>query len=158
MVIRIFDPEILFQDVSSLGFTQREFDVFSSFLRKSYGIILVTGPTGSGKTTTLYSAMKSLSTPEVNIITIEDPIEMIVEEFNQVGVQPLIGVDFAGSLRTILRQDPDIIMVGEIRDKDTAQNAVQAALTGHLVFSTLHTNDAPTSITRLADLGCRRFS
>ena len=157
VVIRIFDPEILFQDVSSLGFTQREFDVFSSFLRKSYGIILVTGPTGSGKTTTLYSAMKSLSTPEVNIITIEDPIEMIVEEFNQVGVQPLIGVDFAGSLRTILRQDPDIIMVGEIRDKDTAQNAVQAALTGHLVFSTLHTNDAPTSITRLADLGVPPF-
>ncbi|MBI5234929.1 MAG: Flp pilus assembly complex ATPase component TadA [Deltaproteobacteria bacterium] len=157
VVIRIFDPEILFQDVSTLGFTHREFDVFSSFLRKSYGIILVTGPTGSGKTTTLYSAMKSLSTPEVNIVTIEDPIEMIVEEFNQVGVQPLIGVDFAGSLRTILRQDPDIIMVGEIRDKDTAQNAVQAALTGHLVFSTLHTNDAPTSITRLFDLGVPPF-
>ena len=157
IVIRIFDPEVLFQDLSGLGFTPMEHELFGSFLKRTYGIVLVTGPTGSGKTTTLYSALKSLSSPEVNIVTIEDPIEMIVEEFNQVGVQPLIGVDFAGSLRTILRQDPDIIMVGEIRDKETATNAVQAALTGHLVFSTLHTNDAPSSITRLIDLGVAPF-
>ena len=157
VVIRIFDPELLFQDISALGFTQKELEVFSSFLKKTNGIVLVTGPTGSGKTTTLYSSLKSLSSPEVNIVTIEDPIEMIVEEFNQVGVQPQIGVDFAGSLRTILRQDPDIIMVGEIRDRDTAENAVQAALTGHLVFSTLHTNDAPSTITRLSDLGVPPF-
>ncbi|MBI5492986.1 MAG: type II/IV secretion system protein [Deltaproteobacteria bacterium] len=157
VVIRIFDPEILFQQVSGLGFSPRELETFNSFLKRSYGILLVTGPTGSGKTTTLYSALKSLSSPEVNIITIEDPIEMIVEEFNQVGVQPQIGVDFAGSLRTILRQDPDIIMVGEIRDRETADNAVQAALTGHLVFSTLHTNDAPSSVTRLMDLGVPPF-
>jgi len=157
VVIRIFDPEILFQDISSLGFTPKDFEVFNSFLKKTFGIILVTGPTGSGKTTTLYSALKMLSTSEVNIVTIEDPIEMVVEEFNQVGVQQQIGVDFANSLRTILRQDPDIIMVGEIRDKETADNAVQAALTGHLVFSTLHTNDAPSSITRLIDLGVPPF-
>ncbi len=157
VVIRIFDPELLFQDISSLGFTQRELETFSSFLRKTNGIVLVTGPTGSGKTTTLYSALKSLSSPEVNIVTIEDPIEMIVEEFNQVGVQPQVGVDFAGSIRTILRQDPDIIMVGEIRDRETADNAVQAALTGHLVFSTLHTNDAPSTVTRLSDLGVPNF-
>jgi general secretion pathway protein E len=157
VVLRIFDPEILFQDVRELGFYDQEFEVFNSFLRKTHGIVLVTGPTGSGKTTTLYSALKHLSTPEVNIVTIEDPIEMIVEEFNQVGVQPQAGVDFAGSLRTILRQDPDIIMVGEIRDRPTADNAIQAALTGHLVFSTLHTNDAPSSVTRLVDLGVPRF-
>ncbi|MBI5885603.1 MAG: type II/IV secretion system protein [Deltaproteobacteria bacterium] len=157
VVIRIFDPEILFQELSTIGFTPKEFEVFGSFLKKTFGIILVTGPTGSGKTTTLYSALKSLSTPEVNIVTIEDPIEMVVEEFNQVGVQSHIGVDFANSLRTILRQDPDIIMVGEIRDKETANNAVQAALTGHLVLSTLHTNDAPSSITRLIDLGVPPF-
>ncbi|MBI2412547.1 MAG: type II/IV secretion system protein [Deltaproteobacteria bacterium] len=157
VVIRIFDPEVLFQDLSGLGFLPAELEVFNSFIKRTYGIVLVTGPTGSGKTTTLYSALKSLSSPEVNIVTIEDPIEMIVEEFNQVGVQPQIGVDFAGSLRTILRQDPDIIMVGEIRDKETADNAVQAALTGHLVFSTLHTNDAPSSVTRLMDLGIPGF-
>ncbi|MBZ0220730.1 MAG: GspE/PulE family protein [Candidatus Methylomirabilis sp.] len=157
VVIRIFDPELLFQDISSLGFTARELETFNSFLKKTNGIVLVTGPTGSGKTTTLYSALKSLSSPEVNIVTIEDPIEMIVEEFNQVGVQQQIGVDFAGSIRTILRQDPDIIMVGEIRDRETADNAVQAALTGHLVFSTLHTNDAPSTVTRLADLGVPNF-
>lgn len=157
VVIRIFDPEILFQELSGLGFFPRELEVFNSFLKRTYGIVLVTGPTGSGKTTTLYSALKSLSSPEVNIVTVEDPIEMIVEEFNQVGVHPQIGLDFASSLRTLLRQDPDIIMVGEIRDKETADNAVQAALTGHLVFSTLHTNDAPSSVTRLMDLGVPPF-
>jgi general secretion pathway protein E len=157
VVIRIFDPEVLFQDLSGLGFLPAELETFESFLKRTFGIILVTGPTGSGKTTTLYSSLKRLSTPEVNIVTIEDPIEMVVEEFNQVGVLPIVGLDFAGSLRTILRQDPDIIMVGEIRDRETAANAVQAALTGHLVFSTLHTNDAPSSVTRLIDLGIPSF-
>jgi len=117
------------------------------------GIILVTGPTGSGKTTTLYSTMKQLATPEVNVCSVEDPIEMIAPEFNQMQVQPVINVDFANGVRTLMRQDPDIIMVGEIRDHDTADMAVQAALTGHLVLSTLHTNDAPTAVTRLLDLG-----
>ncbi len=157
VVMRIFDPDILCQELRDLGFYMREFELFNSYLKKSYGIILVTGPTGSGKTTTLYSAMKALASPEVNIVTIEDPIEMVMEEFNQVGVQPLIGLDFASSLRTILRQDPDIIMVGEIRDRETASNAVQSALTGHLVLSTLHTNDAPSSVTRLLDLGVPSF-
>ncbi len=157
VVIRIFDPEVLLQDLDRLGFYPREHQLYNSFIRRPNGIILVTGPTGSGKTTTLYSSLKLLSSPEVNIITIEDPIEMVMEEFNQVGVQPGIGVTFATALRTILRQDPDIIMVGEIRDRETAENAVQAALTGHLVLSTLHTNDAPTSVTRLLDLGVPAF-
>ena len=157
VVIRIFDPEILLQELEGLGFFPKEFEVFNSFLKRSFGIILVTGPTGSGKTTTLYSVLKTLSSPDVNIITIEDPIEMVVEEFNQVGIQPQIGIDFANSLRTILRQDPDIIMVGEVRDKETASNAVQAALTGHLVLSTLHTNSAASSVTRLLDLGVPPF-
>jgi general secretion pathway protein E len=153
VVIRIFDPDILLQDLEELGFAPREYELFRSFIARPHGIILVTGPTGSGKTTTLYSALKAISTPEVNVITIEDPIEMVHDRFNQVGVQPQIGVTFGSTLRTVLRQDPDIIMVGEIRDLETAENAVQAALTGHLVFSTLHTNDAATAITRLLDLG-----
>ncbi len=157
IVLRIFDPEILFHDLQELGFGDRDFKTFTAFLKRSYGIVLVTGPTGSGKTTTLYSALKSLATPEVNIVTIEDPIEMVMEDFNQIGVNPQIGIDFASSIRTILRQDPDIIMIGEIRDADTAANAVQAALTGHLVLSTLHTNDAPSAITRLIDLGVPAF-
>ncbi|MBI5599297.1 MAG: Flp pilus assembly complex ATPase component TadA [Deltaproteobacteria bacterium] len=157
VVIRIFDPDILCQELQDLGFYPREFELFNSYLKRTNGVILVTGPTGSGKTTTLYSALKSLASPEVNIVTIEDPIEMVMEEFNQVGVQPQIGVDFASILRTILRQDPDIIMVGEIRDRETANNAVQAALTGHLVLSTLHTNDAPGSVVRLTDLGVPSF-
>src|SRR5437899_3590411 len=121
--------------------------------REAKGIILVTGPTGSGKPTTLYSTLKGIATPEVNVCTIEDPIEMIEPAFNQMQVQPIINVDFANGVRTLLRQDPDIIMVGEIRDHDTADMAVQAALTGHLVLSTLHTNDAPTAVTRMLDLG-----
>jgi len=153
VVIRIFDPDILLQDLEELGFAPREYELFREFIGRPHGIILVTGPTGSGKTTTLYSALKTVALPEVNVITIEDPIEMIHERFNQVGVQPQIGVTFGSTLRTVLRQDPDIIMVGEIRDLETAENAVQAALTGHLVFSTLHTNDAPSAITRLLDLG-----
>src|SRR5207237_9138037 len=130
---------------------------FQRFLGRTHGIILVTGPTGSGKTTTLYSVLKHLSKPEVNIVTIEDPIEMVHEEFNQVAVRPAIDLTFATALRTVLRQDPDIIMVGEIRDGETAANAVQAALTGHLVLSTLHTNDAPSTVTRLLDLGIPSF-
>jgi general secretion pathway protein E len=151
-VLRIFDPDVLLKPVEQLGFAQSELPLFHTFLAKTNGIILVTGPTGSGKTTTLYSALKYLAKPEVNIITIEDPIEMVHEEFNQVAVKPAIDVTFATALRTVLRQDPDIIMVGEIRDTETAEYAVQAALTGHLVLSTLHTNDAPSSITRLLDL------
>ncbi len=153
VVIRIFDPDILLQDLEEVGFEPREYELFRSFIARPHGIILVTGPTGSGKTTTLYSALKTVATPEVNVITIEDPIEMVHDKFNQVSVQPQIGVTFGSTLRTILRQDPDIIMVGEIRDLETAENAVQAALTGHLVFSTLHTNDAASTITRLLDLG-----
>lgn len=157
VVIRIFDPEILFQELDQLGFYPREYQLFSSFIKRPNGVILVTGPTGSGKTTTLYSSLKVLSSPEVNIVTIEDPIEMVMEDFNQVGIQPAVGVTFANTLRTFLRQDPDIIMVGEIRDKETAEAAIQAALTGHLVLSTLHTNDAPSSLIRLMDLGTPAF-
>ena len=157
VVIRIFDPDVLMQPFEALGFFSREYGLFQSFLEKPHGLILITGPTGSGKTTTLYSALKSLATAEVNVTTIEDPIEMVYEGFNQIGVQPQAGVTFASSLRTILRQDPDIIMVGEIRDLETAENAIQAALTGHLVLSTLHTNDAPSAITRLLDLGVPAF-
>ena len=157
VVIRIFDPDVLMQELDSIGFYPREYQLYSSFLRRPNGIILVTGPTGSGKTTTLYSSLRTLSSPEVNIVTVEDPIEMVMEEFNQVGVQGAIGVTFDKVLRNVLRQDPDIIMIGEIRDKETAENAVQAALTGHLVLSTLHTNDAPSSVTRLIDLGVPPF-
>lgn len=153
VVIRIFDPDILFQELDSIGFYTREYALYNNFIHRPNGIILVTGPTGSGKTTTLYSTLRNLSSPEVNIVTIEDPIEMVMEEFNQIAVQQAIGVTFGNILRTVLRQDPDIVMVGEIRDEETAENAVQAALTGHLVLSTLHTNDAPSSIARLLDLG-----
>jgi general secretion pathway protein E len=153
VVIRIFDPDVLLQDLEEIGFSPREYELFRSFIARPHGIVLVTGPTGSGKTTTLYSALKTVATPEVNVVTIEDPIEMVHDVFNQVSIQPQIGITFGSTLRTILRQDPDIIMVGEIRDLETAENAVQAALTGHLVFSTLHTNDAPSTITRLLDLG-----
>ncbi len=153
VVIRIFDPDILLQDLNSIGFYAREYALFNNFIHRPNGIILVTGPTGSGKTTTLYSTLRTLSSPEVNIVTIEDPIEMVMEEFNQIAVQQSIGVTFGNILRTVLRQDPDIVMVGEIRDEETAENAVQAALTGHLVLSTLHTNDSPSSIPRLLDLG-----
>ncbi|GBE03565.1 MAG TPA: type II/IV secretion system protein [Nitrospirae bacterium] len=157
IVIRIFDPTILMQNINDLGFSKREGELFGDFLSAPNGLILVTGPTGSGKTTTLYSALKTLSTEDVNLTTIEDPVEMICEDFNQTSIQPQIGITFASSLRTILRQDPDIIMVGEIRDLETADNAIQSALTGHLVMSTLHTNDAPGTITRLLDLGIAPF-
>lgn len=157
VVIRVFDPDILLQDLDNMGFYPRELALYNSFLRRPNGIILVTGPTGSGKTTTLYSSLRSLSSPEVNIVTVEDPIEMVMEEFNQIGVQQGIGVSFDTILRNILRQDPDIIMIGEIRDRETAENAVQAALTGHLVLSTLHTNDSASTIIRLLDLGIPPF-
>ncbi len=157
VVIRVFDPDILLQELDSMGFYPRELMLYNSFLRRPNGIILVTGPTGSGKTTTLYSSLRSLSSPEVNIVTVEDPIEMVMEEFNQIGVQHGIGVSFDTILRNILRQDPDIIMIGEIRDRETAENAVQAALTGHLVLSTLHTNDSASTIIRLLDLGVPPF-
>src|SRR5687767_9058646 len=157
MVMRIFDPEILIKSLSGLGFYDDELRTFHEWIERPHGIILVTGPTGSGKTVTLYSALKVLASPEINITTIEDPIEMVYDDFNQTSVQNKIGITFASALRTILRQDPDIIMVGEIRDQETAQNAIQAALTGHLVFSTMHTNDASSSITRLLDLGIQPF-
>src|SRR5437762_809680 len=153
VVMRIFTPDVLVRDFEELGFAGEDRERWDKMIKEPYGIILVTGPTGSGKTTTLYSTMKQLATPEVNVCSIEDPIEMIAPEFNQMQVQPTLNVDFASGVRTLLRQDPDIIMVGEIRDRDTADMAVQAALTGHLVLSSLHTNDAPTAITRLLDLG-----
>ncbi|MEM7480878.1 MAG: ATPase, T2SS/T4P/T4SS family [Acidobacteriota bacterium] len=156
-VMRIFDPEILTQELSGLGFYSEELLLFEEFISRPHGIILVTGPTGSGKTTTLYSALSQIGNSEINITTIEDPIEMVHEAFNQTAVQPKAGVTFSAALRHILRQDPDVIMVGEIRDPETAQYAIQAALTGHLVLSTLHTNDAASSISRLADLGVEHF-
>ncbi len=157
VVMRILNPEILFQDLEKIGFTSGDFIHYRGFLEKSYGIILVTGPTGSGKTTTLYSSLKFLSSSEKNITTVEDPIEMVCEDYNQIAVQPAVEITFSSILRNILRQDPDIIMIGEIRDQETARNAIQAALTGHLVLSTLHTNDAASAITRLIDLGIEPF-
>ncbi len=156
-VLRIFDPEVLMMDLASLGFYEDELEHFNSFIKRPHGIVLVTGPTGSGKTTTLYSALKTIANREINISTIEDPIEMVSPEFNQTAVHVKAGVTFASALRSILRQDPDIIMVGEIRDPETSQYSIQAALTGHLVFSTLHTNDAAASISRLADLEIERY-
>jgi general secretion pathway protein E len=153
IVMRIFTPEVLVRDFTELGFTSDDEERWERMIKEPNGIILVTGPTGSGKTTTLYSSLKQLATPEVNVCTVEDPIEMIEPLFNQMQVQPSLGVDFAHGVRTLMRQDPDIIMVGEIRDQETADMAVQAALTGHLVLSTLHTNDAPTAVTRMLDLG-----
>ena len=157
VVCRIFDPDVLLQDLPDLGFDEGDLAMFQRWISEPHGLILITGPTGSGKTTTLYTALKSLSDETVNVTTIEDPIEMVTDIFNQVAVQPKIGVDFPTALRTLLRQDPDIIMVGEIRDGETAEMAVQAALTGHLVFSTLHTNDTATAVTRLLDLGLQPF-
>ncbi len=156
-VLRILDSELMFQRVDALGFSKRDMEVYNSFISSPHGIILVTGPTGSGKSTTLYSTLKEIATPEKNIVTVEDPVEMVHEEFNQIAVQPLIDVTFTTILRNILRQDPDVIMIGEIRDNETAAHAVQAAMTGHLVFSTLHTNDAVASIARLRDLGLQPF-
>jgi len=156
-VMRILDSDVIFQDLDHLAFSHRDRQVFDSFINAPHGIVLVTGPTGSGKSTTLYSTLKKIATPEKNIVTVEDPVEMVHEEFNQISVQPLIDVTFSTILRNILRQDPDIIMIGEIRDLETAAHAVQAAMTGHLVLSTLHTNDAVSSIVRLMDMGLEPF-
>jgi len=157
IVLRILDPDILFQDMSNLGMTSTDLARYKHFIDLPHGLVLVCGPTGSGKSTTLYSTLQHLSNEENNITTIEDPIEMVYEDFNQIAVQPAVGITFSNILRTILRQDPDIIMIGEMRDLETAQNAIQATLTGHLVISTLHTNDAPLAVTRLLDLGIPPF-
>jgi general secretion pathway protein E len=157
LVMRIFDPTVLLKDFRALGFTETDEKLWNALIENPHGIILVTGPTGSGKTTTLYSTLKQVAKPEVNVCTVEDPIELVEPAFNQMQVQQNIDLNFAAGVRTLLRQDPDIIMIGEIRDAETADMAVQAALTGHLVFSTLHTNDAPSSVSRLLDLGVQPF-
>ncbi len=153
LVMRVFDPDVLVKDFQSLGFSRDDDERWERLISQHGGIVLVTGPTGSGKTTTLYSTLKMLATPEVNVCTIEDPIEMVEPAFNQMQIQHNIGLSFTDGVRALLRQDPDIIMMGEIRDLETAEIAIQAALTGHLVFSTLHTNDAPSAIIRLLELG-----
>src|SRR5690606_17020137 len=153
LVMRIFDPEVLLRSFSDLGLTGQDYQRWQEMVSRPHGIVLVTGPTGSGKTTTLYSTLRQLATEEVNVSTVEDPIEMVVDVFNQTQVHHAIDLDFASGIRTLMRQDPDIIMVGEIRDRETAEMAIQAALTGHLVLSTLHTNGAPAAVTRLLDLG-----
>ncbi|MFH1778441.1 MAG: type II secretion system ATPase GspE [Candidatus Omnitrophota bacterium] len=157
VVLRLLDLMSILLGLSELGFSSETLKIYEKLIRKSYGIILVTGPTGSGKTTTLYSSISTINSPEKNIITIEDPIEYRLELVRQMQVNPKAGLTFANGLRSMLRQDPDIIMVGEIRDLETAEIAIQAALTGHLVFSTLHTNDAPGAITRLVDMGVEPF-
>ena len=153
LVMRIFDPIVLTKDFTALGFGEKDIACWNNMVTQPHGIVLVTGPTGSGKTSTLYATLRQLATPEVNVSTVEDPIENIVSEFNQMQVQPNIDVTFATGIRTLMRQDPDIIMVGEIRDKETAEMAIQAALTGHLVLSTLHTNDSAAAIPRLREIG-----
>ncbi|HAN31097.1 MAG TPA: type II secretion system protein E [Myxococcales bacterium] len=157
VVTRFFDPQVLFQSLDQLGLFPTELEYFNSFIRRPNGLILVTGPTGSGKTTTLYSGLRAVASPTVNVCTIEDPIEMVVDAFNQTAVNTRLGLTFDSLLRTLLRQDPDVIMVGEVRDGETARNAIQAALTGHLVFATVHTNDAPSTIGRMIDLGAEPF-
>lgn len=156
-VIRIFDPHKLIQDLEHIGFFKDDLQIWRRFIRRPHGMILVTGPTGSGKTTTLYSTLRELAGPDVNITTVEDPIEMVYQEFNQVLVQRRVDVTFATALRSILRQDPDIIMVGEIRDAETARMATQAALTGHQVFTTLHTNDTSSAVARMIDMDVEPF-
>ncbi|HET6410577.1 MAG TPA: GspE/PulE family protein [Anaeromyxobacter sp.] len=157
VVVRVLDPNVLVRDLSELGFLPDERDAFERWLLRPHGLVVVTGPTGSGKTTTLYSALQALTSPEVNVVTIEDPIEMVNEDFNQIAANPKTGTGFAEALRHVLRQDPDIIMVGEVRDGETATQAVQAALTGHLVLTTLHTNDTVSAVARLRDLGVPSF-
>jgi general secretion pathway protein E len=157
VVLRIFDPEVILRDMADLGMSEKQFSLFEQFIARPHGLILVTGPTGSGKTTTLYSALRAIVSPEINVTTIEDPIEIVTDQFNQVEVQPRVGITFAEALRHLLRQDPDVMMVGEVRDTETANITIQAALTGHLVLATLHTNDAPASITRLLELGVDPF-
>jgi general secretion pathway protein E len=155
-VVRVFDPNVLMTEIRDLGMSREDRERYERWITSPSGLVLVTGPTGSGKTTTLYSTLRYLAGPEVNITTVEDPIEMVDPRFCQVQVQRQVEVSFATALRSILRQDPDVIMVGEIRDAETAQMAVQAALTGHLVFSTVHTRDSAGAIIRLAELGVER--
>ena len=153
LVLRIFNPDVVVQDFGRLGFSETEMRVWRGMIDQPHGVVLVTGPTGSGKTTTLYASLKEMATPQVNVCTVEDPIELIDGSFNQMQVQPSIDLTFADGVRALLRQDPDVIMIGEIRDRETADVAVQAALTGHLVLSTLHTNDSPSAVVRLLELG-----
>jgi general secretion pathway protein E len=153
MVLRIFNPDVVVQDFGRLGFSVEETQIWRRMIDQPHGVVLVTGPTGSGKTTTLYATLKELAKPEFNVCTVEDPIELIDGSFNQMQVQPSIDLTFADGVRALLRQDPDIIMIGEIRDQETAEVAIQAALTGHLVLSTLHTNDSPSAVFRLLELG-----
>ena len=157
LVIRVFDPGVLFQDIQQLGFFPREMQLFKRMIESSTGLVLVVGPTGSGKTTTLYSSLHHLCSPRINVVTLEDPIEMVHEDFNQIAMQPRIGVTFASALKNVLRQDPDIIMVGEIRDEETATSVIQSALTGHAVLSTIHTGEAAGAVGRLIDLGVLPF-
>ncbi|MCU7960486.1 MAG: GspE/PulE family protein, partial [gamma proteobacterium symbiont of Bathyaustriella thionipta] len=157
LVMRIFDPDVLVRSLSQLGLSRADSKNWKEMTSATHGIVLVTGPTGSGKTTTLYSSLKSLANERINVCTVEDPIEMVVPAFNQMQVNHDIGLDFASGVRTLMRQDPDIVMVGEIRDLETANVAVQAALTGHLVLATLHTNDAASAVTRLLDLGVPHY-
>ncbi|UOK38940.1 GspE/PulE family protein [Pseudomonas palleroniana] len=157
LVMRIFDPQVLLKDFDQLGLSPADQQRWHAMTGQANGIILVTGPTGSGKTSTLYATLKQLATREVNLCTVEDPIEMVEPAFNQMQVQHKIGLTFASGIRALLRQDPDIIMIGEIRDQETAEMAIQAALTGHLVLSTLHTNDAPSAISRLQELGIAHY-
>lgn len=157
MVIRVFDPENVLRDLGELGMTEAQLETARGFFLRPNGLVLVTGPTGSGKTTSLYAALRMIASPEVNVVTIEDPIEIILDSLNQVAVDKKIGLGFAEALRHVLRQDPDVVMVGEVRDPETAQIAAQAALTGHLVLATLHTNDSATAITRMLELGVDPF-
>jgi type IV pilus assembly protein PilB len=157
VVMRILDSKSLMVDLTRLGFEEQSLKQFETAINQPYGIILVTGPTGSGKTTSLYSALKTINTTDINIMTAEDPVEFNFDGINQVLVKPDIGLTFAAALRSFLRQDPDVILVGEIRDGETAEIAIRAALTGHLVFSTLHTNDAPSSVSRLIDMGIPNY-
>ncbi|MBK8999725.1 MAG: type II/IV secretion system protein [Myxococcales bacterium] len=157
LVLRVFDPEVMVRDLPDIGLFPEQLAVVERAIARQNGLVLVTGPTGSGKTSTLYATLRAVASPEINVVTLEDPIEIVLEELNQIAVQPKIGLTFPEGLRTVLRQDPDVIMVGEIRDPETATIAAQAALTGHLVVATLHTNDAPTGVTRLLELGVDPF-
>jgi len=157
IVVRVLDPQVLVRDLSELGFLPDERDTFERWLLRPHGLVIVSGPTGSGKTTTLYSALQALASPEVNVVTIEDPIEMVHEDFNQIAANTRTGTGFAEAIRHVLRQDPDVIMIGEVRDAETAAQAVQSALTGHMVLTTLHTNDTVSAVARLRDLGVPSF-
>ena len=156
-MLRLLDKDKLMLDMTKLGFEQKSLDMFQRNISKPYGMVLVTGPTGSGKTNTLYSALQALNTSETNIMTAEDPVEFNLPGINQVQMKEQIGLNFAAALRSFLRQDPNIVLVGEIRDFETAEIAIKAALTGHLVLSTLHTNDAPSTISRMVNMGIEPF-